>query len=59
MVWKVYVSVFGENCDEHGWHSNALTFPTKDAADEYGRGLFSRWTMVKEWESREVSEEDA
>jgi hypothetical protein len=58
MTWKVYVSVYGEDCDSHGWHSNALTFSTKEEAEVYGRDLYSRWTMVKEWEAREVPQEE-
>jgi hypothetical protein len=57
MTWKVYVSVVGENCDAHGWHTNALTFPTREEAEIYGRDLYARWTAVTDWEAREVATE--
>jgi hypothetical protein len=31
------------------WASNALTFATRDEANEYAIDLASRWTLVREW----------
>lgn len=49
MSYKVEVSVFGEDCDSHGWHSNALRFPTEETAKADGASLARRWTLVKNW----------
>jgi hypothetical protein len=35
--------------DSGEWVGNALRFETKKEAEEYGRDLFSRWTLVREW----------
>lgn len=53
-VWKVFVSAYGEDCNEHGWHSNGLTFDTKEAADEWGNGLMNRWSGAKDFRSVHV-----
>lgn len=37
------------------WHSNAMRFAAKDAAERYARDLAWRWTAVREWR---VSESD-
>lgn len=52
--WKVFVSVHGEDCDEHGWHTNGMKYETKEESDKAGSDLFRRWTAVKAWESRLV-----
>ena len=31
------------------WAGNALTFDTRETAEEYARDLFFRWTQVREW----------
>lgn len=31
------------------WCGNGLTFDTKEAAEQYARDLFSRWTAVRDW----------
>jgi hypothetical protein len=31
---------------ETSWATNALRFDTPEAAEAYGRDLYSRWTMV-------------
>lgn len=54
--WKAEVSVFGENCDAHGWHDNALRFATKPEAEAYANDLAGRWTMVKEFRAVESSD---
>jgi len=41
--WKVGVKT--SQADEH-WTFNQLRFPSYDMADEYGRNLMSRWTLV-------------
>jgi len=43
------VEVIADSSGE--WVGNALRFPTKEKADEYGRDLASRWTAVREWRS--------
>ena len=40
--YKVECSTFGEDCDAHGWHSNALRFATKKEAEQYGFDLSMR-----------------
>jgi len=31
------------------WVGNLLTFVTRETAEAYATGLFSRWTAVREW----------
>lgn len=38
------------------WVGNALRFPTKEMAEEYGADLAMRWTLVRDW--RVVESED-
>lgn len=38
------------------WVSNALRFPTKEMAEDYGADLASRWMLVRKW--RVVESED-
>lgn len=47
--WKVWVRTYGEKT----WATNSVVFKTKEEAEEWGRGLFLRWTAVEEWEARE------
>lgn len=49
MSFKVEVSVYGEDCNSHGWHSNALRFPSEEMARADGSSLAGRWTAVKDW----------
>lgn len=51
----VEVSAFGEDCDAHGWHHNALTFVTREDAQAYGSDLFSRWLGAKDFRVVEAS----
>ncbi len=48
-AYKVVVSVVGENCDSHGWHTNSILFETEEDAKTYGRDLVSRWLAAKDW----------
>jgi hypothetical protein len=47
--YVVAVSVYGEDCDAHGWHINGLVFATATEADVWGDGLLARWTMAKSY----------
>lgn len=38
------------------WVANALRFPTKKMAEEYGADLASRWMAVREWRVTESSD---
>lgn len=51
MIWKVFVSAVGEDCDGHGWHTNGLEFATKEEADKWGEDLLGRWFGAKEFRS--------
>jgi hypothetical protein len=45
---KVYrVEVIADDSGE--WLDNGMTFPTHEKAEEYAKGLYSRWTLVREW----------
>lgn len=55
MVYKVFVSVFGEDCDQHGWHTNSMDYITEEEAKREGQSLSNRWTLVKYWKVREVA----
>jgi hypothetical protein len=48
MDYRMQVNVSGDK-DEDTWSGNALLFPTPEAAEEYARDLFMRWTQVKFW----------
>jgi hypothetical protein len=41
------------------WVGNALRFDTVDAAKEYARNLFDRWTLVREWRVIDTENGDA
>jgi hypothetical protein len=41
------VEVISDSSGE--WVANALRFPTKEMAEEYGSDLAMRWTAVREW----------
>ena len=43
MSWKAEVQVKGEG---ERWHDNALRFATKAEAVDYGKDLYSRWTLT-------------
>lgn len=45
MSYKIEVKPFGET----KWSSNALRFATHDEADQAGKDLSMRWTMVDKW----------
>ena len=49
MSWKTAVKVHGEP----QWNYNSLRFATKEEAEAYGKDLFSRWMLVREWEAQE------
>jgi len=49
------VEVIADNSGK--WVSNALRFPTKEKAEEYGRDLSARWTAVREWRAVPADEE--
>lgn len=51
--WKVGV----KTPSDHTWCYNGLRFATKEAAEEYGRDLYMRWTAVTEWEAHPADEE--
>ena len=46
MSYKVACQVVGEST----WAYNALRFETEGEADAYGRDLFGRWLMLKDFE---------
>src|SRR6185436_16103035 len=49
MSWKVEVIA-----DASGeWVGNALRFPTKEKAEEYGADLAMRWILVRDWRAVE------
>lgn len=48
------VEVIADNSGE--WVSNALRFPTKEMAEEYGADLAMRWLLVREWRVVESSD---
>jgi len=52
MNYKVEVLVAGETT----WASNALRFATTEEAETYGKDLFRRWLLVKEWRIAESDE---
>ena len=52
MSYKVEVLVSGETT----WASNALRFATTEEAEIYGKDLFRRWLLVKEWRIVESDE---
>lgn len=54
--WVGEVSVFGEDCDSHGWHRNGVRFRTKKEAEDYVADLANRWTLVKDFRVAESSE---
>ena len=41
------VEVIADNSGK--WCGNALTFETRDEAEEYARDLARRWVLVREW----------
>jgi len=41
------VEVIADSSGE--WVGNQLRFATKEEAEAYGRDLFSRWTLVREY----------
>ena len=43
--YKVMVRVNSED----GFNGNALRFPTRDAAQVYGRELAGRWGAIEDW----------
>ena len=52
MSYKVEVLVAGETT----WANNALRFATTEEAEIYGKDLFRRWLLVKEWRIVESDE---
>jgi len=38
------------------WYSNGVRFATKQEADDYGRDLMGRWTLVTDVRSTEADE---
>jgi hypothetical protein len=48
------VQVIADNSGK--WCGNGCTFPTIDAAKEYGRDLFWRWTAVRNWRVVSIDE---
>lgn len=45
-----------KTADDKDWVYNGLRFETREAAEQYGQDLWSRWTAVTEWEVHEVEE---
>ncbi len=52
MSYKSWVKTDGDD-----WNTNGLVFATEKEAKDYARDLFSRWTLVEEYEARESDEE--
>jgi len=43
-----------QTLDSNSWSSNAMTYDTKEAAEEAARDLMSRWMAVTDWRVVEV-----
>ena len=41
-----------------GWSGNGLVYRTEEHAEQSARDLMSRWTLVLDWSTVEVSLED-
>jgi hypothetical protein len=53
MKYKAEVQVAGEN----GWHGNALTFDTRQKAEDYAKDLHSRWLATTGWRVVEITKQ--
>ena len=50
--YKVFVIA-----DDSGeWNTNGIALGTEEEAQAYGADLYSRWTLVREWEVRSSDE---
>jgi len=54
MKYKAEVKVVNED----KWHSNALTFDSKEEAEEYAKDLHYRWTATTDWRVTEIKEKE-
>lgn len=52
MGYKVEVKTYGET----DFVSNSLVFKTEAEAEGYAKDLFSRWTLVEEYQIVEIDE---
>lgn len=43
--YKVLVNTY--DCKEGEWTGNAMRFDTEKKAEEWGRGLYQRWTNMR------------
>lgn len=55
MGFKVYVTDVAQP-DRSKWASNHMVFDTEVAATHYAMDLAMRWTALRDWEVREVSD---
>ena len=46
-----------KTAEDKNWAYNALRFATQDQAVEYGKDLYRRWTLLREWEVHPSDEE--
>ena len=53
MSFKVGCKTDGDK----NWHYNAFRFPTHEQAVAYGKDLYSRWLLLREWEVHPSDEE--
>jgi len=54
MKYKAEVKVVNED----KWHSNALTFDSKEEAEEYAKDLHYRWTATTDWRVTKIKEKE-
>ena len=52
---KYIVEVIAD--DSGKWAGNQLRFDTEKHAEEYARDLAMRWTLVRDWRVREITDE--